>query len=528
MTQKIRAEMQANFEDRVLIGRLVDYGSVDSYASVFERGAFAEDSGKEFNLDMNHVVTDVIAKFQAYEEEDGVYIKATPKDDYSYNRMKAEVEKGAGLSVMFNPLEAMEADGIVFYKRCSMVGGALTTTPSNKNAVVTYFREEQKEKETKQMSVNDLLMKELVEAKETIEKLRSENKAAEATGTGAEVKAISELASELLKSRESEKILGVAAVTPKTDDEKGAEFLKSRSAEIKYMAASMTSNPKEAWAAVLKERGITGLPAPSAILKRIQDAVNDEGSVLPFIRHEELPTLSVGGDSALSYGSGHASGTNKKDSTINLETRILTPQYVYKYLKMPKLTMNAKASDLAGALLNYVMNRLPDMVIAAVNRAIITGGVDGVAETQIYPVIGDAWAVNVGEKADAIALAESLVVATPKANAPVLVIHRNDLATIKFAKDKDGRYIFPVGVDNQTIANHFGFKALVQSVAVDAGTMVSLDGYVTNGSRGMEYEEGTILVENNKEYLLEMPISGSLEYKDTAAYGKIKAAEGGA
>lgn len=505
--------------ERTLIGKLVDYGSLDSYSTVFERGAFDSDIGKEFNLDWRHDMSDILATYQTYEQEDGVYIRATPKDDASYERMKKAVADGAGLSVTFVPKEASEADGIAFYKRCEMVGGALTPNPSNKNAVVTYFRED-KEKEKEFMSVDTQLMEQLLAAQKEVAKLREEAKAAEG---GNDLKVISGLAQELMKQRETETILGIEAVKQPANDE-AKDFLKSREAETLYMGASMDSNPKEAWKAVLKERGISGLPAPSAIPTRIQDAVNDEGSVLPFIRHENLPTIMVGGDSALAIGEGHTIGEKKNESNIKLETRILTPQYVYKYLKLPKLTMNAKASDIAGALLTYVMNRLPDMVIAAVNRAIITGGVKGVSETQIYPVIGDAWAVNVGEKATAVELAESLVVSTPKAQKPILVIHRNDLATIKFMKDADGRYVFPVGVQNSVIANHFGFAGLVQTTAVDAGTMVSLDGYVTNGSRGMEYEEGTILVENNKEFLLEMPISGSLEYKDTAAYGKIKAA----
>lgn len=514
--------MTPQLQNKVLIGKLVDYGSVDTYQTVFERGAFDGDIGKTFHLDWRHDMSDLLAEYETYEEEDGVYIRATPRSEEAYNRMRKAVEEGAGLSVTFKPLEASEVDGIAYYKRCEMVGGALTPNPSNKNAVVTYFREEKKEK-VNNMSVDTAIMEELLEAKKAAAKAREELAAAQAEGEGNGFKAVSELAQELMKQRETEKILGVEA-TKQPANKDAQDFLKSREAGVLYMGASADANPKEAWKAILKERGISGIPAPSAVLTAIKDAVNDEGSILPYIRHENLPTIMVGGDSALTMGEGHKIGDKKNESNIKLETRILTPQYVYKYLKLPKLTVNSKASDIASALLTYVLNRLPQMVVYAVNRAIITGGVTGVSETQIYPVIGDAWAVNVGEKASAVELAESLVVSTPKAQRPVLVIHRNDLATIKFMKDADGRYVFPVGVDNATIANHFGFSALVQSTAVDAGTMVSLDGYVTNGSRGMEYDESTILVENNKEYLFEMPISGSLEYKDTAAYGTIKAA----
>lgn len=518
--------MSGTFEDGVLVGKLVDYGSIDSFQTVFEPGAFDEYVGSEqsFNLDYRHDVYDQLAKFKVIGREDGIYIEAKPNSETAYQRMKEEVEKGAGLSVTFQPLESTEADGIGYYKKCKLLGGALTTNPSNKNAVVTYFREEKKKEENK-MTFDQNLMQELLDAKKRSAELEAQLAKKEQGGASSEFKAVSELATNLLKQRETENILSIEAqkVTPAA-----ADFMKTREAEVEYMAASLTKNPLEAWKATLKERGISGLPTPAGILKRIQDAVNDEGSLLPFIRHENLPTLVVGGDNTLDMGKGHTPGADKAESTITLQTRVLTPQYVYKYIKLPKIVMNNKATDIAGAILTYVMNRLPDMVIMAVNRAIIMGGVTGVSETQIYPVVGDAWANNVGEQADIQTLLEKLSVATPKAADSTLVIHRNDLAAIRFLKDADKRYIFPIGVSNQTIATHFGFNRLVQTVAVDEGTAVSLSGYVTNGSRGMEFEQGTILVENNKEYLFEMPISGSLEYKGTAAYGTVAAPGGGA
>lgn len=522
---KVRAEMSGKFKDGVLIGKLVDYGTIDSYNTVFEPGAFDDylDTEKTFNLDYRHDLYDVLAKFKVVGREDGIYIEAKPKNEASYQRMKDEVQKGAGLSVTFQPIESREVDGIAYYKKCILAGGALTPNPSNKNAVVTYFREEKKKEENK-MTFDQNLMQELLDAKKLAADLDAKLKEREAGGDNAALKTVSELAANLMKQRESEKILGVEAlkVTPEA-----TEFLKTREAEVAYMSASLTKDPKSAWIAELKERGISGIPTPAGILKRIQDAVNDEGSLLPFIRHENLPTLVVGGDSALAQGAGHTTEENKTESTITLQTRVLTPQYVYKYIKLPKIVMNSNATDIAGAILTYVMNRLPDMVIMAVNRAIIMGGVTGVSETQIYPVVGDAWATNVGEKANIQELLESLSVATPKAADSTLVIHRNDLAAVRFLKDTTGNYVFPIGVSNATIATHFGFNRLVQTVAVDEGTAVSLSGYVTNGSRGMEFEQGTILVENNKEYLFEMPISGSLEYKGTTAYGTVKAVVGG-
>ncbi|ABF22575.1 major capsid protein [Lactococcus phage Q54] len=509
--------MSGTFKDGVLIGKLVDYGSIDSYNTVFEPGAFDEYVGSEqtFNLDYRHDMQDKLAKFKVIGREDGIYIEAKPNNDIAYKRMKEAIDKGAGLSVTFQPVEASEVDGVAYYKKCILAGGALTPNPSNKNAVVTYFREEKKKEENK-MTFDQNLMQELLDAKKLAADLNAKLKERENGGDNAALKTVSELAANLMKQRESEKILGVEAlkVTPEA-----TEFLKTREAEVAYMSASLTKDPKAAWTAELKERGISGMPAPAGILKRIQDAVNDEGSLLPFIRHENLPTLVVGGDNALTQGTGHTTGTDKTESNITLQTRVLTPQYVYKYIKLPKIVMNSNATDIAGAILTYVMNRLPDMVIMAVNRAIIMGGVTGVSETQIYPVVGDAWATNVTGTTNIQELLEKLSVATPKAADSTLVIHRNDLAAIRFLKDKNGNYVFPVGVSNQTIATHFGFNRLVQSVAVDEKTAVSLSGYVTNGSRGMEFEQGTILVENNKEYLFEMPISGSLEYKGTTAYG---------
>lgn len=510
--------MSGVFRDGLLEGKLVDYGSIDSYSTVFEPGAFDDyiDGEQEFNLDYRHDLYDKLAKFRAVGKSDGVYIQAKPNDEASYERMKKEVENGAGLSVTFQALEATEVDGVAYYKKCVLVGGALTPKPSNKNAVVTYFREE-KEEENK-MTFDQNLMQELLDAKKQVNDLNAKLKQRSEASEGNGFKAVSELAEQLLKQRETETILSVEAqkVTPVA-----ADFLKTREAEVAYMAASMSKNPLETWKHELKERGISGIPAPSGILKRIADAVNDEGSLLPFIRHENLPTLVVGGDNALDMGKGHTVGNLKEESNIALETRVLTPQYVYKYIKLPKIVVNSNATDIAGALLTYVMNRLPDMVIMAVNRAIIMGNVDGVSGTQIYPVVGDTWANNIGEHDTVQTLLENLSVATPKATDSTMVIHRNDLAKVRFLKDGSGQYIFPVGVTNQTIATHFGFNRLVQTAAIDEGTIVSLSGYVTNGSRGMEFEQGTILVENNKEYLFEMPISGSLEYKGVSAYGTV-------
>lgn len=514
---KYRAEMKASFNDRVLEGKLVDYNSIDSYKSVISEGAFDDDvqSGKTYNLDYRHNVYDVLATFKTEKREDGIYITAKPKDEQSYQRMKEEVAAGAGLSVMFEPTEATEGDGITFYKKARLVGGALTPQPSNKNAVVTYFREKNTEKENKNMTIDTQLMEEVL-------KLRAENemlKTRSAAPVNPELAEVTNLAKELLKSRETEKIVGVEALKVATPE--AEEWLKTREAEVKYMEASLSNDPLEHWKETLKARSITGVPAPTGILKKIHDIVNDRNSILAYIRHENLPTLTVGGDKALSKGEGHTAGANKHESEIQLETRVLTPQYVYKYIKLPKLVMNKNASEIAGALLTYVLNRLPQMVIFAVNRAIIMGDVTGVSKTQIYPVVGDSWAKNVGEKNTVIELIEALSVATPKAYDSSLVISRADWSAVRFTKDKNGRERF-LGLSDAELANHFGFERVLITTAVDPGTIVSLDGYVTNGSRGMEFEEGRILVENNKEYLFEMPISGSLEYKEMAAYGTVK------
>ncbi|WP_446907748.1 hypothetical protein, partial [Klebsiella pneumoniae] len=80
--------------------------TIDSYNTVFEPGAFDDylDTEKTFNLDYRHDLYDVLAKFKVVGREDGIYIEAKPKNEASYQRMKDEVQKGAGLSVTFQPI----------------------------------------------------------------------------------------------------------------------------------------------------------------------------------------------------------------------------------------------------------------------------------------------------------------------------------------------------------------------------------------------------------------------------------------
>lgn len=82
---KVRAEMSGKFKDGVLIGKLVDYGTIDSYNTVFEPGAFDDylDTEKTFNLDYRHDLYDVLAKFKVVGREDGIYIEAKPKNEAS-------------------------------------------------------------------------------------------------------------------------------------------------------------------------------------------------------------------------------------------------------------------------------------------------------------------------------------------------------------------------------------------------------------------------------------------------------------
>lgn len=286
---------------------------------------------------------------------------------------------------------------------------------------------------------------------------------------------------------------------------------------------------KQAWASFLDTKmGIVdndNILLPPAIVEAIEDAFEKGGQIFNLLNKTGLDVYAAGrdtetGENSRAKGYNRADEDEKAEEQITLTARVLRPQFVYKYLTIPKEVIKENRSS--GALLKYVLSELPNRIIREVERSVVIG--DGRADNSPYKIdkfisikddAGDGVFANQYNPAvdethyEALLRAKALV----KADGVKYLVAKSDyLVDLAVEQGVNGGFLFPPGTD---FARALGFGGIIEPDWMEEDT--DNDAYIfvpsqyrTVGDSSIESFSNFVLKTNLNEYMQEIWAGGGL------------------
>lgn len=283
---------------------------------------------------------------------------------------------------------------------------------------------------------------------------------------------------------------------------------------------------------------------PTPLITAIQNAFDDGGEIWNRVAKAGVDAWNAAWDSEEDVNSndGRARGYNRADEenkaeeVLTFDTRILRPQFVYKYITLNKEDIKEQRST--GALVTYILAELPQRIVREVERAIVLG--DGRASNDDYkikegnprgffPILVDAAAGNYFADTYTPSPTEDNYAAVVKAadllrskqlGRPVLIAKVGYVTDMKLTTNANGGYVFPIGTDFAAV---LGVDAIIEpdwfndtnAPNVDA-ILAILPGYKVVGDTTIEGFQNFILKTNKQEYLQEIWSGGGLTTRKAA------------
>lgn len=321
-----------------------------------------------------------------------------------------------------------------------------------------------------------------------------------------------------------------------------AEILQANPGET---GGNSSAAVRDAWKSHLETKaGVTNpeIFLPTPLITAIQNAFEDGGEIWNRVAKVGADVWNAAWDTEddVNDNNGRARGyrrseaEEKAEQVLTFASRILRPQFVYKYITLNKEDIKEQRST--GALVTYVLAELPQRIVREVERAIVLG--DGRADSDDYkilegtprgffPIVDDATAGNffadVVDTDGTESAAEVIALAVDEIRTPgeVVLIAKKGYATrARFAKDSNGDYLFPIGTRATDI---LGVNVIIEpdwfndtnSPLYDA-IVVVLSGYKVVGDTSIEGFQNFILKTNKQEYLQEIWAGGGLSQRKAA------------
>ncbi len=325
--------------------------------------------------------------------------------------------------------------------------------------------------------------------------------------------------------------------------EEGMEaFARILEANPGEMGGGSSAKVRDAWKEHLEVKaGVTNpeIFLPTPLITAIQNAFEDGGEIWNRVAKVGADVWNAAWDAEddVNSNDGRARGYNRADAeekaeqVLTFDSRILRPQFVYKYITLNKEDIKEQRST--GALVTYILSELPQRIVREIERAIVLG--DGRSSGDdykikegsprgFYPIVADAIAAgyfgDVIELVADMSLAEAVARARDDVRTPgeVVLIAKKGFGTdARFEKDNDGRLLFPLGSTAEDVLN---VSAVIEpdwftdtsSPTVDA-LLVVLSAYKVVGDTTIEGFQNFILKTNKQEYLQEIWAGGGLTGK---------------
>lgn len=321
-----------------------------------------------------------------------------------------------------------------------------------------------------------------------------------------------------------------------------AEILQANPSD---MGNGGSSKVRDLWKEHLETKaGITNpeIFLPTPLVEAIQNAFEDGGEIWNRVAKVGADVWNAAWDTEndVNDNAGRARGyrrseaEEKAEQSLTFSSRILRPQFVYKYITLNKEDIKEQRST--GALVTYVLAELPQRIVREVERAIVLG--DSRASNDdykilegdprgFYPILADATADNFFAGVVTVtgdeAAAELVALARDEIRTPgeaVLIAKKGYATRARFAKDSNGDYLFPIGTRAEDI---LGVSTIIEpdwfndtnSPTYDA-VVVVLSGYKVVGDTTIEGFQNFILKTNKQEYLQEIWAGGGLSQRKAA------------
>lgn len=324
---------------------------------------------------------------------------------------------------------------------------------------------------------------------------------------------------------------------------KSKEYLKSKQAlndfagVLAKTAGGTPADFKAAWANHLEVKmGITNpeVLLPPAVIRSIEDAFAEGGEIWNLLNKTGLDVFSaawdtVTGEDSRAKGYNRSVDETKNEEVITIASRVVRPQFIYKYLTLPKEVVKEQRST--GALLSYVLSELPKRIVREVERAAIIGDgrTPGTANaiSSFVSVKADATAENVFATTYTPGVGESTYESLLRARALVkaegakyLIAKTGYVTSVLLEEGVNGGFLFAPGTN---IAQAFGFAGVITPDWFDDTSdddndayIVTLGQYRTVGDNSIESFTNFQLSINKNEYLQEIWAGGALTARDSA------------
>lgn len=315
---------------------------------------------------------------------------------------------------------------------------------------------------------------------------------------------------------------------------KSKESVKDYGLLLQSMAGKEASEVSAAWADFLKTKGIqNGITNPDVLLpeplvRKIEDAFEAGGQIWNALNKTGLSAFKVTRDTVTGEDS-RAKGYNRDDEetkaeeVITLEDRDLRPQFIYKYITLPKEVVKQNADT--GALVTYVLTELPQRIVREVERAVVIG--DGRADDSDYKVSSFLSIREDAEDAPGVFAStftplegegqyESLIRARAlvKAEGAKMLVAKSDfLVDAALQQGVNGGFLFTPGTDLGAVFNFAAGVVTPDWMDDDADNdayIFTPSAYLTVGDNSIESFTNFLLSTNKNEYLQEIYAGGGL------------------
>lgn len=460
-------------------------GTLDQHKTVIESIANAGEG-----VDILNRHNEKIGSGFVHLEDDNVILTGYVQED----AYQGSIDE-AGLSIGWNAgdMKAREVDGVGYYRDVVIKEVSLTPKPSNKGAKVLKTREEENNNMenlnevigmvAKAESAKNDALAQVEEMKRELDEIKAQNEA--------NMKREEPKDKEVTFMRElGEKM----AEMP----EKGflREFTNAGDLNVVNSLGSITSK-------YAKKSGIYD----SAVKARFQGLTLAEDGV----------------DDTRLEGMFVAGSDKKKSSTAT--KRSLRPQMAEAYLEMDKATV--KGVNDAGALSEYVMSIIPNLVIQKIEYNMIYGKNDG--SNGIYGLKGattDKWTPQL-EYTDLFEGITDGVAQCSISDNIVIVMSPKTYAELRKAKGTDGHSRFNELATKAQIAQSFGAVTIETRVWMADGDVAvyNPDEFVLIGDLNMDNYNDFDLRYNVEQWLAETLVGGSIRGKNRSAFLTKKVGE---
>lgn len=323
---------------------------------------------------------------------------------------------------------------------------------------------------------------------------------------------------------------------PEEMKETTENYLNTRQSLVDfYRIATSSKNSKDvknAWKAKLIENGITPAEGsedfllPAAISGAILDAWERPGNWLKELKNTGLKsykirTVTTDGDDEDARAKGHQKGDSKASQDLDVITKILNLQSIYKLMELPHLDV---VNDDEGQLVKYLADEIYRQLLVEVQRAVLVGdgrlassdykitSIEAInrAETDTYVTVNTYDGTN--QLLTDVMLTVNAVenVMNDKIYAFMSKQTLLELRTVQFGEDSTVQYNSP-----EVVAEMLGVDAIITTTLLpETVKMIAFcpKAYVTIGNfTAPEYREGFAYKTNTDWFLGEIFAGGAME-----------------